>query len=408
MDTLRLLASLAWRNLWRNRRRSLLLMLAVGMGVWSLIGTSALMQAWSDSMLDAGLLNLTGQGQVHARGYLDDPNVEHGMAPPTPRLRQLLDGPDVTAWSERIRVPATIQSEYETYPVTLLGIQPARERGLSFIGAAVDQGATLADADANGILLGRELARRLHTLIGRRVVVMSQSASGDLAERGFRVVGIYASSEENEKAYVFTGLHTAQHMLGTGTRISEISFDLHQRDLLDAFVARLRTAAPGLDVKPWQDLLPMVKATNDLSGAFIWVWLAIMFVLLALGIVNTLLMALFERIRELGLLQALGMSPRLIFAQVMLETSMLVGFGVLAGMALGAGTVLLFHDGLDLGFLAAGAEWFGGSRMLYPRISPRQFTEIGLLIWTLGVAASAWPAWRNVRHVPVEAMRRAT
>jgi ABC-type lipoprotein release transport system permease subunit len=131
-------------------------------------------------------------------------------------------------------------------------------------------------------------------------------------------------------------------------------------------------------------------------------------VLLGLGIVNTLLMALFERVRELGLLQALGMSPRLIFAQVMLETMMLVGFGVLAGMVLGAGTLLLFHDGLDLGFLATGAEWFGGTRMLYPRVEPRQFIEIGGVIWILGVAASAWPAWRNVRHVPIQAMRRAT
>lgn len=409
MDTLQLLTSLAWRNLWRNHRRSLILLLAVAIGVWSLIGTSALMQAWSNSILDAGLLDLTGQGQIHARGYLDDPNVDHDMAPPSPALRRLLDGADVAAWSERVRVPATIQSEYETYPVTLLGIQPARERGLSFIGAGpMAHGAYLDDADAGGILLGRELARRLHTAVGRRVVVMSQSAGGDLAERGFRVAGIYASSSDNEKAYAFGGLRTVQHMLGNGERISEISFDLRQRQGLDAFVARARAAAPGLDVQPWPSLLPMVKATSELSGAFVWVWLAIMFVLLALGIVNTLLMALFERTRELGLLQALGMRPRLIFAQVMIETMLLVGLGVLAGLALGAATLLVFRHGLDLGFLAAGAEWLGGSRVLYPRIAPREFAGIGLLIWTLGVISCAWPAWRNVRRIPVDAIHQAT
>jgi ABC-type lipoprotein release transport system permease subunit len=309
-------------------------------------------------------------------------------------------------------VPAVIQSEYETYPVTLTGILPGREQGLSFIADTISQGRYLKNKDATGLLLGRKLAERLHTGLDRRVVLMSQGADGTLAERGFKVVGIFSSSPDNETGLVFTGLATSQTMLGLSDdkqgQITGVSFALRDITGLSGFIHDLRAAAPQLDIQPWNVLLPLVSAVNQLSDSFVWVWLAIMFTLLAFGIVNTLLMSLFERTRELGLLQALGLKPRLIFLQVMLETLLLVGLGVLIGLLAGAGTLYAFHDGLDLGFLAAGAQWLGAGQVLYPRFEAGEFFGTGLLIWVLGVGASIWPAWRTVCKTPVDAMRRLT
>lgn len=408
MTTFPLLLELAWRNLWRNWRRTLILLLAVGIGVWSLTGTAALMQAWSASSLNAGLRNMTGQGQIHAPGYRDDPGIAHRMSMPSARLRRLLDEPAVAHWAQRLSVPAVIQSEYETYPVTLTGIVPAHEHGLSFIADTIAEGRYLQRADDGGLLLGRKLAKRLHTGLGHRVVLMSQSANGTLAERGFTVVGIFSSNPDNETDLAFTGLATAQKMLGAPDDITGISFDLHDIVNLSQFISSLRAAAPQLDVQPWNRLLPLVSAMTQLSNSFVWVWLAIMFTLLAFGIVNTLLMSLFERTRELGLLQALGLKPRLIFLEVMLETVLLVGLGVLAGLFGGAATIYAFRNGLDLGFLAAGAQWLGAGQVLYPRFSPGEFFGTGLLIWVLGVGASLWPAWRIVRKTPIAALNRAT
>jgi ABC-type lipoprotein release transport system permease subunit len=412
MDTFGLLLELAWRNLWRNWRRTLILLLAVGVGVWSLTSSSALMQAWSASSLNAGLRNMTGQGQIHAAGYRDDPGVSHRMSMPTGRLLHLLENPAVAHWAPRVRVPAVIQSEYETYPVTLAGIVPAREQGLSFIAETISLGRYLKGADDSGLLLGRKLAARLHTALGRRVVLMSQGADGTLAERGFRVVGIFSSNPDNETGLVFTGLSTSQAMLGlqggANGEITGVSFDLHDKAGLSGFIHGLRAAAPRLDIQPWSVLLPLVSAITQLSDSFVWIWLAIMFTLLAFGIVNTLLMSLFERTREFGLLQALGLKPRLIFFQVTLETALLVGLGVFIGLLAGAGTIYAFHDGLDLGFLAVGAQWLGAGQVLYPHFVPGEFFGTGLLIWALGVGASLWPAWRVVRETPIDAINRTT
>jgi ABC-type antimicrobial peptide transport system permease subunit len=119
-------------------------------------------------------------------------------------------------------------------------------------------------------------------------------------------------------------------------------------------------------------------------------------------------MSLFERTRELGLLQALGLKPRLIFLQVILETALLVGMGVLAGMIVGAATIFAFHGGLNLGFLALGAQWLGAGQVLYLHFTVSNFFGTGLLIWVLGVGASLWPAWRAVRKTPIDAINRAT
>jgi len=406
MDRFQLLFALAWRNLWRNPRRTGLILVAVGVGVWSMLSFTALLEAWSVSSLETSLRNLTGQGQIHTRGYLDNPGVGHSMPAPTGKLRTMLDGPEVRQWAPRVRVPAAIQSEYETWPVTLVGIDPPREQGLSFIATAPHAGKPLAGADAPGVLIGRKLAQRLHTGIGKRIVLMSQGRGGELAERSFRVIGLFAASPENEKGYVFVGIDTAQTMLGIGQDISEIAFDLHDISGLNSLIAGLRAAAPAYDIQPWGALRPMIKAMTQISDSFVDLWIVIMFILMAFGIVNTLLMSLHERVRELALLQALGLRPQLIFAQVTLEAALVIALGVVAGVVVAIATLLAFHDGLDLGFLARGAEWFGAGRVLYLQIAPAQFAAIAVAVWIMGIVAGLIPTWRMIRKVPIDAINR--
>lgn len=408
MATSGLLFSLAWRNLWRNPRRTALVLIAVGVGVWSMLSCTAVLQAWNTSSLDAALKDMTGQGQIHGRGYLDDPGVGHRIALPSGKLLALLRSPEVGCWASRVRVPAAIQSEYETWPVSMIGIDPDKEQGLSFIADAVDDGGTLEDGNDPGVVLGHKLAKRLHTAIGKRIVLMSQDSSGSLAERGFRVAGLFSASPQVEERYAFVGITQAQAMLGMGQDISEIAFDLRDRTGLFSFISRLKQAAPDLDIRSWEALRPLTKAITQMMDGFIDVWIVIMFVLMAFGIVNSLMMSLHERVRELALLQALGLRPGLIFGQVTLEAALLVLLGIAAGAGLAFVTIQSFHNGLDLGFLARGAQWFGAGKVLYPRLTASQYLDIGILIWVLGILAGFWPTWRIVRQIPVEAISRST
>jgi len=404
----KLFLGLAWRNLWRNTRRTLITFAAIAVGMWSMIVLAALMQAWAMSTFDSSINTLTGHGQIHGAKYLDDPSVEHRFTPPAGTLNKLLGSSQVKAWAPRVRVPAIVQTERDTAPVTLVGINPPKEKGLSFIANAVSEGRYLSSLNDPGILLGKKLAQRLHTGLNKRVVIMSQGRSGNIAERGFKVVGVYsAEQEQTEERYVFISLSAAQHMLDIGDDISEISFKLNNMDELPQFLGALNTAAPQLDIKSWSSLEPFTQAILDISQGTIALWTVIMFILVAFGLVNTLLMAVFERTREFGLLQALGMKPVYILWQVLLESVLLIGLGILAGFISGAATVLAFHDGLNLGVLSKGAMLFGVGRVLYPHMDWSQAVIIALFVWGMGVITSLYPAWRAAREVPVRTINQS-
>lgn len=407
MSRLRLLLPLAWRNLWRNPRRTVITILVVGVGLWSILSFAVLLEAWSRSSRDTTLKLTTGQIEIHAQGYLDDPTVAHRMAPPSGDLEQLLKSSEFQTFASRVRVGAIVQSEYKTLPVTLIGASPDAERKVSVIPSQVRDGRYLSGADDTGIVLGRNLVRRLKTRVGKRVVLMVQAADGHLAERAFEVVGVFAAPEQTENEFAFAGIKTVQTLTGIADGISEVVAYSGSDDALPELVARLRKAAPGLDIQSWATIAPLEYAVSTLFNQFILMWLWTMFALMAIGIVNTQLMAVFERTREFGLLQALGMRPRLVLFEVALESTLLIGVGVALGVVLALLSVQAFPNGLDLGFLGRGAEMVGAGHILYLHVNPADFALYSLLVWVMSVLATLWPARRASKVSPVEAMARA-
>jgi ABC-type lipoprotein release transport system permease subunit len=401
---LSLLSPIAWRNLWRNPRRTVITLVVVAIGVWSILTFDVMLKAVADSSRENALRLLTGEGQVHAAGYLDDPNITHRMGKPDGALGRVLDSPRVSAWAPRVRTPAIIQSEYRTRAITFLGVSPRRERAVSDLPDEIVAGRYLSGDDEAGIVIGQDLAERLRTRLGKRVIVMAQAADGSLAERSFTIVGLFGGTKAAQDEFAFTGLPTAQATLGVGEDISEISFFSAHSAKLDDVVGALRKAAPGLDVQPWMSLSPLAYTIETFSRSYIAIWLMIMFVLMAIGIVNTQLMAVFERTREFGLLLALGMRPGLIVLLVSMESALLIGVGVFAGIALMLATVVPLLGGLDFGFLAAGAEMGGLGQVLYPKLNPADIVRLSLIVWGLGVAAALWPARTAAKAHPVVAM----
>src|SRR5262249_13693969 len=153
---------------------------------------------------------LTGEGQIHATGYVSDPNVSHRLPAPAGALLQVLNGPDISAWTARVRVPAIIQSEYRTRATTFVGVLPSSEREISDLPSQIFDGRYLNAPGDGTIVIGADLASRLKTRLGKRVIIMAQAADGHLAEKSFTIAGIFASTKPTEDEFVFTGSEVAQ------------------------------------------------------------------------------------------------------------------------------------------------------------------------------------------------------
>jgi len=403
------LSRLAWRNLWRNYRRTLIMLLAIALGAWAMIFLTALMRGMVDQMVEDGIRSLPGQVQVHHPLYRDDPSIENSMDEPGEAFAAALDSPAVTGWTARLRVPAMISSERENRGLVLLGVDPAGEIAVGFKPDSIVEGRWLEGIDDTGVVVGKKMLERLETRLGKRVVLMSQDPDNEIADRGFRIVGVFEGTlAAQEEAYVYAGLATVQHMLNADGKVSEIAASGHDYRNVDELETLVKGATAGWDVEvlSWKQLDSYLDSMLGVMDGFVLVWMIVIFLALSFGLVNTLMMAVFERIREIGLMQALGMKPSAILYQILLESLFLLALGLLLGDALAVASVYPMRDGVDLSIVAEGMEMFGASAVLYPALKSDDMILANTVVIVLGILTSLIPAWRASRYRPVEAIAK--
>ncbi len=408
MRTLPVLSRLAWRYLWRNHRRTIIMVGAVAVGVWAMIFMTALSRGMVDQMIDDGISAMPGHVQVHHPDYLDDPSVVNRITIGEDELARRFAGAGFRAWASRVRVPAVITSERDSRGVELLGIDPAAERGFSFVDYDDVEGRFLESSDDSGIVIGKKMAELLETRIGKRVVLMSQDPDNDIADRGFRVVGLFeANMPAFEETFVFIGKHTAQRMLRIGEATTEIFFvGDDYRDVEPTYQAVVERLDGNLDVEPWQEINTYLGAMLKVMDGFVLIWMIVIFLALSFGLVNTLVMAVFERVREIGLMLALGMRPASILGQILIESMLLLAVGLVIGNVLAVASVLPLRDGIDISVVAEGMEMMGAASVLYPKLYLQDLVMANLVVLVLGFLASLSPAWRASRYEPVEAITK--
>lgn len=400
--------SLAWRNIWRNPRRTVVILIAVVIGVWCMVFMAALMRGIAEGMIRNGVATLTGHIQIHKKGFRSDPGIENSMDALQPIVGAIqTHAPANTRWARRVRVSAVVANARHNAGVTLVGIDPAAEAAISFIGTGITTGDYLKADDRNAIIVGRALLDRLGSRLDRKLVLMSQAADGELASKAFRIKGVFeAEMEATEKQFVFVPLHTAQKMLKMGSGISEMSLQLPQRDKVDATWQKLvEVLSNELEVDRWRDLLPMLDVYLEMFDGYIYIWYLVVFVAMGFGIVNTTLMAVFERIREFGLLKALGVRPLGIVGAVLSESFLLLLIGMGLGTALGlVSCLLLKENGIDLTAFAAGVEFAGMSRQIIPKVVLLDMLVANVVVLLLGLLVCLYPAIKAGRISPIEAM----
>jgi ABC-type lipoprotein release transport system permease subunit len=404
----RILFRLAWRNLWRNHRRTAIMLGAVVVGTWAMIFMTALTRGMVTEMLEHGINALPGHVQVHDPGYRDDPSVARLLPITDTELAASFDAAGFAGWSTRVRVPAVVTSEYDSRGVTLLGIDPIKERGLIFVDYEDVAGRFLESSDDTGVVIGRKLASTLNTEVGKRIVLMSQDPDNDIADRGFRVVGVFSANVSAlEERYLFAGKHTVQKMLRIGDQVSELFVvGDDYRDVEAVYEKTAQLLDERVAVERWYELDTYLGSMIKVMDGFIFVWIVVIFLALSFGLVNTLAMAVFERVREIGLMLALGMRPASILGQIIVESLLLLSIGLVLGSALAWAAIQPIRDGIDLSIVADGMDMWGMSSVLYPDLLLSDVILANVTVLVLGFLASLSPAWRASHYQPIEAIRK--
>lgn len=399
---------MAWRNVLRNPRRTAIVTAAVTVGIAGTALTMGLNNGMVVQMVETAIATELGHLQVHATGYRRDPGLAHRLDDGGRAAGAALEAAEaVEAWSRRLRHDGLVSSPRASAGVRVVGIEPGAEARVSRVADSIVAGEYL-DGDARRALLGSALAERLHVEVGDKIVLSVQDAAGDLTGGAFRVGGLFrTASRDFDRGTVFLPLGSVQGLLGVGDDVSEVVAVARERGDVDALRDALRRRlGERAEVETWEDLQPMLVAMIDAMDQTAWYVYAAVFVAMAFGIANVLMMAVYERMREIGVMMALGLRPARLVVGIAAESAILTGAGLALGFGLAGLGVAAMGEGIDLSAFSEGLESFGVGTRIRPVLRWRDVGVPCAVAVITALLASLWPALHAARLRPAEALRR--
>jgi ABC-type lipoprotein release transport system permease subunit len=402
--------SMAWRNVWRNRRRSLLTVLAIALGLAFNIFMRGIGDGFHEQMVDNSVRAEIGHIQIHRAGYHDDPELNKTLPNPDKITEEIQSLPDIDGYSLRVLGGGLASTAENSSGVEILGIDPAQEQTVTSIQRAIVQGRYLSHGTQRAILVGDRLASRLKASLGDKIVLMVQAADGSMGAQLFRVAGIFRSgAPEMDEGVVFILRADAQNLFALGDGITEATVLLTSSKQVPTILAALKKDLSGspVEVLPWWQVQPFLQQFIQIDDAFFYIIVLIFFIVISIGILNTIMMSIFERVREFGVMMALGTKPKQIVKLVVEEAFALGLVGVVIGSLIGSAfTIYYAREGINLSSFSAGAAALGiTSSRVYSQLTIANLVYSNVAVLVVVVLVALYPAAYAARLQPVEAIR---
>jgi len=352
---------------------------------------------------------LGGNIQVHAQGYGEKAGRSPLLPIPNPDqvLQAALARPEVTGASSRIQTGGFATSRDASLPVAISGIEPEKEAPLSLIADHIIEGRYLTAEDQDAILIGYTLAERLNIGLNDRISLVGRAPHEQMRTRTMTVVGIYRiGSPETEKRNVYMSLAEAQSLYDLPGQVTEIVVALNSVGNEEPTVSALRSSLSGVEVDSWKDLNPALLNAYALGDKIMGIFGFIVLGIAGIGILNLMLMAVFERTREIGLLSAIGLKRRQILLLFLMEGTLIGVLGGVVGAVLGAVVVTIAGSiGFDLSMAAEASEMMGLlGTYLYPVLEAGPLVSRFITVIFISALASLYPAWQAANSQPAEAL----
>ncbi|GAB4504400.1 MAG: ABC transporter permease [Anaerolineales bacterium] len=400
---------IAWRNVWRQRRRTLLIAMAMGVIMSLLVLFDGVLVGFEQSIYGNAIQLLGGNIQVHAPGYSEktDQKPLLPLADPAGIIQTAEANPNTVAAAQRIVTGGLVTNREGAFSVSIIGIEPEREALISPVAANITAGRYLAPDDGDLIVIGQGLATAMDITVGDRITMAGGSLHEQTRQRTMTVVGVFDVGVPSvEKNTIYLSLAEAQNLFGLEGQVTEIVVSLKQIGQEPAVVAQLQQEWPGYEVETWVNTMPELKQTMDMKTAVMNVFGVILLCIAAIGILNLLMMAVFERTREIGIIGALGLKPREITLLFLLEGTLIGVLGAVLGVVLGlALTGILGVVGIDYTQFADLTEYTALiTGKIYPQFLPLKALSHAITLAIIAALAALYPAREAARREPAAAL----
>lgn len=407
---MRLLLKLAWRNIWRNKRRSVLTLLAITFATFAAISMRGI-QKGIYAINIKNVINISSSYiQIQKKGYQENPSLNKCFVLDD-ALRNRIDSiPEIKAYSPRIYSEGLISFENNSQGTILFGIDPEKEKDVTGIVSKIKKGNYFTSENEDEIILGNTLIENLKASIGDEIVILTQCYDGSLGNQKFKIIGASRTgSQEMDGMSAYISINAARNLLAMGDKIHAVAINLYDVDQIPAALNELKSRIndEDLDVLDWGDLMPDFKQSiefDNISGIF---FLFILILIVAFGILNTVLMSVTERFNEFGVTLSIGMPQVKLVQLVIIESIFITIVGIIIGNLIGWGiNYYIVQNPIQLGSEYAGLyEEFGFLPLIDSSVEFSIFINTSLSILAIAFAASLYPAYKVYKLEPLKGIR---
>jgi ABC-type lipoprotein release transport system permease subunit len=402
---------MSWRNLWRHRRRSVVVISSIAIGIFAMIFTMGIMNGFNVQMVENTIRTSLGHVAIHEKGFQDNMKLEFRFTPGDDVYRAIAENSGIVSHAPRLKVQGMIKSSETSRGVLIVGIDPVKEKTVSnlFEYTSRENGsAFLASSNANEIMISRGMADILNVIVGDKVVLMIQDSRNEIIGVGLHVSGIFQTPVDSfDKYMVFTGLEKLQEITAVGNSISELTIITKDKNTVEP-VARFlqrRIGVSGLEILTWKDMAPNLVSAIKLFDSMMFIFFMIIFVTVIFSVANTLIMAIMERFHEIGVMKCIGTAPNRIFIMIIFEAMNLGAVGLLAGLAGGLALVgALSVAGIDFSFYMESMRTWGSGSVIYPTIRLYDIAMAAVIVLFTTLTAALYPAVKAARIKPLQAL----
>ncbi len=405
-----MLISIAWKNIWRNKLRSAIVIIAVTLGLIGGIMSVGIMFGSSDQRIKDALNDYVSEIQIHHPKYSENNEAKYIIENSDNVEKTISEIPYVKSVCSRMKIIGMANSPEAAVGIVINGINPEREKTVTDIYKKIPDslGTYFKNTKRNPILISSKLAEKLNLHLRSKIVLTFQEKNGTMTGGAFRVSGIYKT---NNSMFDETNIFVKKEDLARLTLFPkntahEIALRITDKNRLETVKTDISKKYPALSIMTWKELQPDLAMVTDFMNQMMAIFMMIILLALGFGIVNTMLMAVLERIKEIGMLMAVGMNRIRVFTMIMLETVFLsiVGGGI--GMAVSAMLLNYFgRVGMSFSSVSKGLESFGYSAVILPKVETSFYFMLSFLIILTGIIASIYPAIKAVKLNPAEAVR---